>query len=180
MGQVLHPNAVTTHAIRKEIQEAPSSVSDRALARRYGLGLPTVQKWRRRGSVEDRRSGPQEPRPKSLSKAEEAACVYFRTTTQLSLDDCLYSLQESIPHLKRSNLHRLFQKYGISTLPKEENKTPETKKFKEYPIGYFHVDIAQVNTEEGRLYMFVAIDRTSKYAYVELHDKSTARSRSSV
>ncbi len=173
MGQVLHPNAVTTHAIRKEIQEAPKEVSSRALSRRHGLSLPTVLKWRERESVEDRRSGPQDPRPKSLTKAEEAACVYFRTTTQLSLDDCLYSLQDSIPHLKRSNLHRLFQKYGISTLPKEENKTPETKKFKEYPIGYFHVDIAHVNTEEGRLYMFVAIDRTSKYAYVELHDKST-------
>ncbi len=99
MEQVLHPNAVTTHAIRKEIQEAPKEVSSRALSRRHGLSLPTVLKWRERESVEDRRSGPQDPRPKSLSKVEEAACVYFRTTTRLSLDDCLYFLQDSIPHL---------------------------------------------------------------------------------
>lgn len=45
--------------------------------------------------------------------------------------------------------------------------------FKEYPIGSFHVDIAQVNTEEGWLFMFVAIDRTSKIAYVEVHEKTT-------
>ena len=45
--------------------------------------------------------------------------------------------------------------------------------FNKYPIGYFHVDIAQVNTEEGWLYMFEAIDRTSKIAYVEVHEKST-------
>ena len=173
MGQVLHTNAVTTHAIRKEIQEAPATVSTRSLARRFGRNYLTVQKWRGRDSVEDRRSGPQEPCPKSLSKVEEAACVYFRKTTQLSLDDCFYTLQEEIPHLKRSNLHRVFQKHGISTLPDEDSKTRETKTFKEYPIGYFHVDIAQVNTEEGRLYMFVAIDRTSKFAYVELHEKST-------
>ena len=108
-----------------------------------------------------------------MSKAKEAAYVYFRTTTQLSLEDCLYFLQESIPHLKRSNLHRVLQNHWTSKLPKEENETPETKKFKEYPISYFHLDIAHVNIEEGRLFMFVAIDRTSKNAYVELHDKST-------
>ena len=45
--------------------------------------------------------------------------------------------------------------------------------FKEYPIGCFHVDIAQVNAEEVRLYMYIAIDRTLKFAYVELHEKST-------
>jgi hypothetical protein len=39
---------------------------------------------------------------------------------------------------------------------------PAKKKFKAYPIGYFHIDIAEVHTEEGRLYLFVAIDRTSK------------------
>ncbi len=132
-----------------------------------------MKKWRERESVENRRSGSPDPQPKSLIKAEEAACVYLRWTTKLSLDDCLYSLKESIPHLKRSNLHRVFHNKGISTLPKEENKTRETKKFKEYPIGYFHLDIAHVNTEEGRLYMFVAVDRISKYAYVELHEKST-------
>ena len=173
MGQVLHTNAVTTHVNRKEIQEAPDTISTTSLAKRFGINYRTVQKWRQRDSVEDLRSGPKEPRPKSLSKFEEAACLIFRCATKLPLDDCLYTLQESISHLKRSNLHRLFQNYGISTFPKEENQTPETKTLKEFPIGYFHVDIVQVNTEEGLLYMFVAIDRTSKFAYVELHVKST-------
>ncbi|CAA9505476.1 MAG: Mobile element protein [uncultured Sphingomonadaceae bacterium] len=36
--------------------------------------------------------------------------------------------------------------------------------FKAYPIGYFHIDIAEVRTEEGKLRLFVAIDRTSKFA----------------
>ena len=173
MGQVLHPNAITTHATRKAIQEAPAKVSTYALAKRYRLNYRTVQKWRQRNSVEDLQSGPKEPRSKSLSKVEEAACLFFRCATQLPLDDCLNVLEEAIPHLKRSNLHRLYQNYEISSFPKEENQTPETKTFKEYPIGYFHVDIVQVNTEEGRLYMFVSIDRVSKFAYVELHDKST-------
>lgn len=32
-----------------------------------------------------------------------------------------------------------------------------------------------MRTEEGRLYLFVAIDRTSKFAFTELHEKATAR-----
>jgi RNA-directed DNA polymerase len=40
------------------------------------------------------------------------------------------------------------------------------------PIGYFHIDIAEVQTAEGKLYLFVAIDRTSKFAYAELHAKA--------
>ena len=43
------------------------------------------------------------------------------------------------------------------------------KKFKRYPIGYIHIDIAEVRTEAGKLRLFVAIDRTSKFTYVELH-----------
>ena len=32
-----------------------------------------------------------------------------------------------------------------------------------------------MQTAEGRLYLFVAIDRTSKFAFVELHSKATRR-----
>lgn len=45
--------------------------------------------------------------------------------------------------------------------------------FKAYPIGYFHIDIAEVRTEEGRFYLFVAVDRTSKYAFARLMQKKT-------
>jgi transposase-like protein len=46
------------------------------------------------------------------------------------------------------------------------------KQFKQYPIGYFHIGIAEVQTAQGKLYLFVAIDRTSKFAHVELHAQS--------
>jgi transposase InsO family protein len=32
-----------------------------------------------------------------------------------------------------------------------------------------------VRTKEGKLYLFVAIDRTSKFAYAELHERQTRR-----
>jgi transposase InsO family protein len=91
----------------------------------------------------------------------------------LPLDDCLYALQ--LPHLTRSSLHRCLQRHGISRLPQIEGEASAKRKFKAYPIGYFHVDIAEVRTAQGKLYLIVAIDRTSKLAFVELHEKVARR-----
>lgn len=95
----------------------------------------------------------------------------FRRPTLLPLDDCLYALQATIPHLSRSALHRLFQRHDISRLPQSDGSKPR-KRVKSYPIGYVHIDIAEVRTEQGKLYMFVAIDRTSKFAFARLVDKA--------
>ncbi len=42
-----------------------------------------------------------------------------------------------------------------------EGSKPVRQKFKSYPIGYFHIDIAELQTAEGKFYLLVAIDRTS-------------------
>jgi transposase-like protein len=110
-------------------------------------------------------------RSTALSPEEEAAVVVFRRHTLLPLDDCLYALQPSIPHLTRSSLHRCLQRHGISRLPDVEGDKPK-RKFKVYPIGYFHIGIAEVRSGEGKSYLFVAVDRTSKFAFVELHRKA--------
>jgi transposase InsO family protein len=78
----------------------------------------------------------------------------------------------------RSSLHRCLQRHGISRLPEVEGDKPGKKKFKAYPIGYFHVDIAEVRTAEGKLYLYVAIDRTSKFAFVQLVKKTGRTSAS--
>src|SRR6201996_6805988 len=110
-----------------------------------------------------------------LTVEEEAVVVAFRRHTLLPLDDCLYALQPTIPHLTRSSLHRCLRRHGVSRLPQVEGEASPKRKFKAYPIGYFHIDIAEVRTAEGKLYLLVAIDRTSKFAYVELHEKATRR-----
>jgi transposase InsO family protein len=101
--------------------------------------------------------------------------VAFRKYTLLPLDDCLSALQPTIPQLTRSSLHRCLQRHGISRLPEVTGAKPERKKFKTYPIGYLHVDIAEVRIEQGKLYLFVAIDRTSQFAFAQLHEKATRR-----
>ncbi len=91
----------------------------------------------------------------------------LRKHTLFPLDDCLYALQSSLPNLTRSSLHRCLQRHGISRLPEREGD----KAAKKYPIGYFHIDIAEVATQEGKLPLFVGIDGSCKFAYTELHEK---------
>jgi len=92
--------------------------------------------------------GPKEAHSTGLSIEEEAVIVAFRRHTLLPLDDCLYALLPTIPHLTRSSLHRCLQRHCISRLPEVEGDKPK-KTFKRYPIGYFHIDIAKVRTGEG-------------------------------
>jgi transposase InsO family protein len=145
------------------------------LARRYGISPTTVQKWRRRQTTADAAMGPKQAASSVLTLEQEAVIVAFRRHTLLPLDDCLYALQPTIPALTRSSLHRCLQRHGISRLPSPEVAGTGRKRFKTYPVGYFHLDIAEVRTEEGKLYLFVAIDRTSKFAFAQLHEKATRR-----
>lgn len=176
MGQVLHGSATTTEAVRRAIQHSQESL--RALAKRHGINQKTVAKWKKRATVADMPTGPRDPKSTVLAVEEEAIIIAFRRHTLLPLDDCLYALQATIPNLTRSSLHRCLQRHGISRLPDVEGDKPDKKKFKSYPIGYFHIDIAEVQTAEGKLYLYVAIDRTSKFAFVQLVKKTGRTSAS--
>ncbi|SDY42032.1 Integrase core domain-containing protein [Jannaschia faecimaris] len=142
------------------------------LSQELGINPKTVAKWRKRKTVENQKTGPKEPRSTVLSEEEEAMIVGFRRHTLLPLDDCLYALQPSIPYLTRSALHRCLQRHGISRLPEVGGDKPKRQKFKRCPIGFSHIDIAEVQTAEGRLHLFVGIDRTSKFTVTQLVEKA--------
>jgi len=73
-----------THAIRALIQR--SQATNAALSRELGINVKTVAKWRKRETVEDRRTGPTLPSSTVLSAGEEAMVVAFRRHTLLPLD----------------------------------------------------------------------------------------------
>jgi transposase InsO family protein len=173
MVQVLHGRATTTETVRRAIQHSQESL--KVLGRRYGINPKTVAKWKKRESVADLPTGPKDAKSTVLSVEEEAIIVAFRRHTLLPLDDCLYALQATIPRLTRSSLHRCLQRHDISRLPEVGDGKGIRRKFKAYPIGYFHIDIAELRTAKGKLYLFVAIDRTSKFAFVQLHQKAITR-----
>ncbi len=171
MGQVLHGCAKTTHAVRAELQRSRASVA--MLARLFGINPKTFLKWRKRAVVRDSPMRPKEARSAVLTPLKEAAIVAFRKQTLLPLDDVLFTLQPQIPNLTRSSLHRLLERHGISRLPRSDTAKEVKPCFKSYPIGFFHIDIAEVRCEDGKLFLYVGIHRTSKSAYAEFHFKAT-------
>jgi hypothetical protein len=160
LGDAAAPDRGAARMLRRYEAEIGHQLAG-TLAKRYGINQKTVAKWKKRTSVAD------------LSVEEEAVIVAFRRYALLPLDDCLHALQPTISHLTRSSLHHCLQRHGIGRLPDLEGDRPAKKKFKSYPIGFFHIDIAEVRTEQGKLPMFAAIDRTSKFASVELHERAT-------
>ena len=123
MGQVLHGSATTTEAVRRAIRHSQESL--RAIAKRYGINQKTVAKWKKRTSVRDVPTGPKNPTSTVLTIEEEAVLVAFRRHTLLPLDDCLYALQPTIPHLTRSSLHRSLQRHGIRADSTQVNSYPQ-------------------------------------------------------
>ena len=122
MGQIRHGSATTTHVARAAIQRSSASLSE--LSRHYGINPKTVSKWCKRTTVEDRKTGPRNVHSTVLRAEEEAVIVAFRRYTLLPLDDCLYALQPTIPHLTRPSLHRCLQRHGISRLPDVDGDKP--------------------------------------------------------
>ncbi len=173
MGSILHPNAKTTPKIRAEIQNSKQSYA--VLAKKYNLNEKTVQKWKNAKTVQDGKSGPKTVRS-SLSPEQQQIVCEFRRITKFALDDVYICLNPHIPTLSRSNLHRCLRRNGLNILPKEDTQdNNRKKKFKDYEIGYVHVDITEINIDKNKYYLFVAIDRVCKYAYVELHDNKTVK-----
>lgn len=115
--------------------------------------------------------GPSERRSTTLTPLEEAAVVAFRVQTKLPLDDVFCALKPSIPALTRSTLHRCLQRNDVSKLPRPARE--RRGRFKNYEIGYFHVNVCEVRVEQGKAYLFVAVDRTSKFAFARLYRRST-------
>ncbi|MFH5945617.1 IS481 family transposase [Roseomonas xinghualingensis] len=171
MAGGLHGSARTTPRVRAELQA--SKESGRTLAARYGLNPKTVAKWRARSGTADAPMGPARPRSTVLTEAEEAIVVEFRRRTLLPLDDVLGCLRETIPALSRSALHRCLARHGISRLPRSEEKASQRKRFAETTIGYVHIDVCELRLADGKLFMFLAIDRVSKFTHVAFLDANT-------
>jgi transposase InsO family protein len=117
--------------------------------------------------------GPSRPRSTVLTEAEEAIVVEFRRRALLPLDDVLGCLRGAIPTLTRSALHRCLRRHGISRLPRDDEKASKRKRFAETTIGDVPIDRCDLRRAEGKLFMFLAIDRVSKFVHVAFLDANT-------
>ena len=181
MSVNLHPLARTTPRTRAELQAEPEHLSSHELARRYGVTAPTVRKWRKRDSTADRSHRPHTLHT-TLTPAQEAVAMAVRETLWLPLDDLLAVVREFLnPAVSRSGLARCMKRHGLNQRPIEDKEArPAHKTFKDYEPGFLHVDIKylpQMADETSRSYLFVAIDRATRWVYLRVYkDQSEASS----
>jgi len=136
-----------------------------------------------------RRAGPLAPRPHAAYDLERSAgkhLLALRQSLYLPLDDLLFITRQYInPDVSRSGIARLLKREGMSRLedviPKAEGEMIKPKKpFKDYEPGFIHVDIKflpQMPDETSRCYLFVAIDRATRWVFMHIYgdmaDKSS-------
>ena len=178
----LHKRARTTPAIRAEI--AASTESAKALACRFGVSEATIYKWKSRQSVQDR-SHTAHRLQTTLTSAQETIVVHLRRTLLLPLDDLLAVTREFLcPDVSRSGLDRCLRRHGVGNLHALKPATPQEphKAFKSYEPGYLHMDVKylpQMQDETKRRYLFVAIDRATRWVFVAIKKDKTAASAGS-
>lgn len=83
------------------------------------------------------------------------------------------------PAMSRSALDRLLRRRGYSRLPVQPKPESEHKPFKAYEPGYVHVDVKylpQMQDEDKRRYVFVAIDRATRWVFIDIKQHKTAAS----
>ncbi|RZO35581.1 MAG: IS481 family transposase [Rhodospirillaceae bacterium] len=158
--------------MRQLIQTSDEPV--RVLAERLGVNPKTVMKWRHRGHIDDLSPGNGRSGTTILTPPEQEMCLAFRKATLLPLDDCLYALQLSLPHLTRATLHRLYRRHGISRLSDLESPLVARFVTQAHIPGDFYLNVAPVRTGDGIVNIYVAFDRVSRIAFAELHSGASS------
>jgi len=177
MSQV-HPLARTTPRTRAEIKSSSASISE--LAKRYNISLATARKWKQRDDQQDRSHCPKKLST-TLTPAQEILVVELRKLLLLSLDDLLAITHEFInPAASRSGLDRCLRRFDVSNLrdlqPQVDGEPAPMKTFKDYEPGFLHIDIKylpQMPDETQRRYLFVAIDRATRWVYLRIYKDQT-------
>jgi len=176
----IHPNARTTPAVRAAI--AASAEPSGVLAKRYGVSTETIRKWRKRGpnDVQDHTSRPHHPRWRA-SDEERAIVCELRRSTGFALDDLTFTLRHFLPHLNRDSIYRILKAEGLGRPPAPSAMAPKkgTKRFKEYDLGFVHIDIKHlprlhvIGSGPCKRCLYVAIDRASRMVHLAVKDEET-------
>jgi transposase InsO family protein len=171
----IHPNARTTPAVRAEI--ARSSEPSGELAKRYGVSTETIRKWRTRGPTDcqDRSARPHKL-PWKATEEERAIVCALRQATGFPLDDLTFVVSHFLPHLNRDAVYRILKAEGLNRLPPAPQRRRESGTFHDYDLGFVHMDIKHLpklqttNGERRKRYLYVAIDRCSRWVHLAVLD----------
>src|SRR3982751_135546 len=177
------PNARTTPVTRAEI--AGSHERTGVLAERYGVSTETIRKWRQRGASDclDYAARPHQLPWKATEEERTIVCTLRRITSSAP-DDLTFVFPHFLPHLNRDSIWRILKAEGLNRRPKPASTQPAKGQgtFKDYDLGFIHIDIKhlpKLQTADGerrKRYLYVAIDRCSRWVHLAVKDDELATS----
>lgn len=172
MNLTLHANATTTPKTRAYIQSNKHRPAAE-LAAELGVSETTIYRWRKRTSVSDRSHTPKRLAI-SLSLLEEALVCELRTKLALPLDDITEVMNRCLNRtLSRSAIHRCLVRHGLNRRNRPDK--PAVGTFEQATVGFIHIDLKHLPALQRRKsYAFVAIDRATRYVYLEIRPKRDA------
>ena len=171
----LHKLATTTPRIRKLLQTSDASAKD--LAKKYGITINTVYKWRNREDVHDLPHTPHTLHI-SLSEIQQQIVTELRERVGLSIDDITEVMNRcTAPKLSSSAIQRYLHRTGVTRKKMHpEDDEHVTKPFQRVDeMGFIHMDVKYLTRlDKKRSYAYVAIDRATRFVYLEvLYDLKT-------
>jgi transposase InsO family protein len=98
------------------------------------------------------------------------------------LDDLTFVVTHFLPHLNRDAVYRILKAEGLGRLPPADRARRSHSRFKAYDLGFVHVDVKhlpKLRTQDGqsrKRYLYVAIDRASRFVHLAVKDDETERS----
>ena len=177
----LHPQSRTTPVVRAEIARSPESSG--VLAKRYGVSTETIRKWRRRrpDAFHDRSARPHKL-PWRASDEERAIVRALRRSTAFPLNALTFVVSHFLPHLNRDAVYRTLRAEGLNRLPPVEQARKPHGTFKDYKVGFVPVHVKHLpelrdrDCSTRKRYLYVAIDRASRYVHLAIMDDETTAS----
>ncbi len=144
-----------------------------ALAQELGVSETTIRRWRGRTVTADRSHTPHRLAI-SLTPTEEELVRELRIKLDLSLDDVVEVMRRCVnKSLSRDAVYRCLRRSGLNRKPAAEKPAPGA--FEKATVGFIHIDLKYLpHLEKIKTYVFVAIDRATRYVFVEIHNKRNA------
>ena len=172
MDVKLHANATTTPRTRAYIQSSPSPVA--VLAVELGVSETTIRRWRSRCEVTDHSHTPKHLST-SLSDLEQQLVCELRRMLALSLDDIAEVMHRCVnAKLSRSAIFRCLKRHGLNRLPTAQ--PAPVGQFEHAQAGFVHIDVKHLPAlNRQKAYAFVAIERATRYVYLEVHADRSAK-----
>src|SRR4051812_31371210 len=120
--------------------------------------------------------------PWKASEEERAVVCALRRATGFPLDDLTFVVAQFLPNLNRDAVYRILKAAGLNRLPPASHPRQRAGTFKDYELGFVHLDVKhlpKLRTADGELrkrYLFVAIDRRSRFVHLAVKDDETEAS----